>query len=165
MNTETGAGQYLTFTLDGDQYAADVTRVREVLEVLPFTKLPGMPSYMRGVINIRGSVVPVVDLREKFGMPQVEQTVDTSIIVMDVEIGDKSMTVGCLADSVEEVVDIVPESVEEAPTLGTAVDAAFISGIARKDDAFIILLDINRVFGTSDLLNLNTEAAVTATDG
>lgn len=156
VETETEVRQYLTFTLDGEQYAADVSRVREVLELLPLTKLPRMPEYMKGVINIRGSVVPVVDLREKFGMAEVEETVDTSIIVMDVKDGEKRMTVGCLADSVEEVVDIPPESVEPPPSFGTKVDTEFIDGIAKRDEQFIIVLDINRVFDDAEIANLDS---------
>lgn len=160
---ETDATQYLTFVLDSDLYAAQVTHVREVLELMPLTKLPGMPPFMKGVINIRGSVVPVVDLREKFGMAQVDHTVDTAIIVMDVNVSGRKMTVGCLADSVEEVVDILPDTVEAAPSLGTAVDTAFIAGIARKDEAFIILLEVDRVFGGADLARFESEAAMATT--
>jgi purine-binding chemotaxis protein CheW len=156
MAVETEIEQYLTFTLDGEQYAADVSRVREVLELLPLTKLPRMPEYMKGVINIRGSVVPVVDLRQKFGMSAVEETVDTSIIVMDVGDGEKRMTVGCLTDSVEEVIEIMPESVEPPPSFGTKVDTEFISGIAKRDEQFIIVLDINRVFDEAEIASLDS---------
>lgn len=151
MALETETNEYLTFTLDQEQYAAEVGRVREVLELLPMTKLPRMPEYMKGVINIRGSVVPVVDLRRKFGMSEVSETVDTSIIVMDVGEGEKKLIVGCLADSVEEVINILPEDVEPAPSFGTAVDTEFIDGIAKREEQFIILLDIDRVFEESEL--------------
>lgn len=161
MDAETTANQYLTFTLDGDQYAADVARVREVLEVLPVTRLPQMPEYMLGVINIRGGVVPVVDLRKKFGMNLAEQTVDTSIVVMDVDTGTSRVTIGCLADSVEEVIDIAPDDVEDPPSFGTSVNTAFISGIARKDESFIILLNIDRVFAYEELVQLDERAATT----
>ena len=159
MAVETEIRQYLTFTLAEEQYAADVSRVREVLELLPFTKIPRMPAYMKGVINIRGSVVPVVDLRQKFGMPEAEQTVDTSIIVMDVGEGEERITVGCLADSVEEVIDIPPESVEPAPSFGTKVDTEFIDGIAKRDEQFIIVLDINRVFDEREIASLDVESS------
>lgn len=155
MAVETEIRQYLTFTLAEEQYAADVSRVREVLELLPFTKIPRMPAYMKGVINIRGSVVPVVDLRQKFGMPEAEQTVDTSIIVMDVGEGEQRITVGCLADSVEEVVDIPPESIEPAPSFGTKVDTEFMEGIAKRDEQFIIVLEINRVFDEREMASLD----------
>ena len=159
MAVETEIRQYLTFTLAEEQYAADVSRVREVLELLPFTKIPRMPAYMKGVINIRGSVVPVVDLRQKFGMPEAEQTVNTSIIVMDVGEGEERITVGCLADSVEEVIDIPPESVDPAPSFGTKVDTEFIEGIAKRDEQFIIVLDINRVFDEREIASLDVETS------
>jgi purine-binding chemotaxis protein CheW len=158
MAVETDTNQFLTFTLDEEQYAADVGKVREVLELLPMTKLPRMPDYMKGVINIRGSVVPVVDLRRKFGMSEVSETVDTSIIVMDVGEGEKNLTVGCLADSVEEVINILPEDVEPAPSFGTAVDTEFIEGIAKREEQFIILLDIDRVFEESELELIQRES-------
>lgn len=151
MSAEAAASQYLTFTLAEEQYAVTVSRVREVLEVPNLTKVPGMPEYMRGVINIRGSVVPVVDLRLKFGMSAAEQTVDTSIIVMDVDASAGHVTVGCLADSVQEVIDLQPENIEPAPRIGTAVDANCIQGMGKRDDGFIIVLDIDRVFQNDDL--------------
>lgn len=159
MAVEEGTHQFLTFHLDKEQYAADVSRVREVLELMPLTRLPRMPEYMKGVINIRGNVVPVVDLRQKFGMSEVERSVDTSIIVMDVGSSDERLTVGCLADSVEEVVDIQPESVNPPPSFGTKVEAEFIDGIAERDDQFVIILDIDKVFRSEELQELGEESA------
>jgi purine-binding chemotaxis protein CheW len=169
--------QFLTFTLAEEQYAVDVVQVREVLSEMPLTVIPRMPEYLKGVINIRGSVVPVVDLRTKFGLAEVEKTVDTSIIVMDLRAGsggalggsgvstdstdstdstegdneETMITVGCLADSVQEVVDIADESIEPPPTLGTSIDARFIRGLGKKDERFIIMLDIDRVFQAEEL--------------
>ena len=143
--------QFLTFTLAGEQYAVDVAQVREVLAELDLTRIPRMPEYLKGVINIRGSVVPVVDLRTKFGLPETEKTVDTSVIVMDVESAGGTITVGCLADSVQEVVDISVDDVEETPTLGTSIDARFIQGLGKKDERFIIMLDMDYVFHAEDL--------------
>lgn len=145
------AHQFLTFTLAGEQYAVDVAQVREVLAEMELTRIPRMPEYLKGVINIRGSVVPVVDLRTKFGLPEGERTVDTSVIVMDVESAAGSITVGCLADSVQEVVDISVDEVENAPTLGTTIDARFIQGLGKKDERFIIMLDMDYVFHQEDL--------------
>jgi purine-binding chemotaxis protein CheW len=143
--------QYLTFTLDEELYAVDVVKVREVLEVTPLTKIPRMPSFMQGVINIRGSVVPVLDLRLKFGMEQAERTVDTCIIVMDIQSEDKSITIGSLADSVQEVIDLDEENIEPPPRLGTKVDTDFIRGMGKRNEDFIIILDIDRVFNSSEL--------------
>lgn len=143
--------QYLTFTLDEELYAVDVVKVREVLEVTPLTKIPRMPAFMQGVINIRGSVVPVLDLRLKFGMEKAERTVDTCIIVMDIQADDKVVTIGSLADSVQEVIDLDEDNIEPPPRLGTKVDTDFIRGMGKRDDQFIIILDIDRVFNTSEL--------------
>jgi purine-binding chemotaxis protein CheW len=151
MTSQAAASQYLTFTLAEEQYAVTVSRVREVLEVPSLTKVPGMPAYMRGVINIRGSVVPVVDLRLKFDMQEAEHTVDTSIIVMDIQAGSSQVVVGCLADSVQEVIDLPAENIEPAPRIGTTVDASCLQGMGKRDEGFIIVLDIDRVFQNDEL--------------
>ncbi|MFW5995427.1 MAG: chemotaxis protein CheW, partial [Spirochaetia bacterium] len=152
--------RFLTFTLAEEQYAVDVIQVREVLSEITLTVIPRIPSYLKGVINIRGSVVPVVDLRTKLGLPDTGSTLDTSIIVMDLrtENGDDTVTAGCLADSVQEVVDIPEEDIEPPPRLGTPVHAQFMRGLAKKHDRFIILLDINRVFETGDLSTVQESA-------
>ncbi len=145
--------QYLTFTLAGEQYAVEVIRVREVLPDKPLTVVPRMPDYMKGIINIRGSVVPVVDLRSRFDMDEGVKTADTSIIVMDLPVDSKgnSITVGCLADSVQEVVEISPEEVQPPPTLGMSLDVQHVKGIGKRGDRFVILLDIDEVFRSADL--------------
>ncbi|TVR00885.1 MAG: purine-binding chemotaxis protein CheW [Spirochaetaceae bacterium] len=148
--TET-ANQYLTFTLDKEQYAVDVAKVREVLEVPDLTKIPRMPDYMIGVINIRGHVVPVIDLRTKFGMERIEHTVRTSIVVTEIASQGDLITIGCLADSVQEVVDITSDQIEDPPKIGTTVDTDFIAGVGKKDDRFIIILDVDRVFRDAEL--------------
>jgi len=158
MAVATETHQYLTFTLDRDQYAVNVGDVREVLELTPLTKIPRMPDFMKGVINIRGSVVPVIDLRRKFGMAEAEQTVDTSIIVMDVRTSEAEVTVGCLADSVQEVVDITPDSVEAAPRIGTRIHSSFIEGMGKRGNDFVIILNIDRVFQEEDLAVMDAEA-------
>lgn len=152
--------QYLTFTLRAAQYAVIVAHVREVLSEMPLTVIPCMPEYLQGVINIRGNVVPVVDLRTKFGLESTESTIDTSIIVMDVHARDDEdvVTVGCLADSVQEVIEIPDENIEPPPTLGTAIDARFIKGLGKKDDDFIMVLDIDRVFREDEIEVLRVEA-------
>jgi purine-binding chemotaxis protein CheW len=151
MSTETSVNQYLTFILAGEYYALPVSTVREVLELQEVTKIPQMADYMRGVINVRGSVLPVIDLRLKFGMEAAEATVDTAIIVTDVSTGDNSVTVGCQADSVDEVLDIPPENIEPAPRVGTKIRADFIRGIGKNNERFIMILDIDRVFGEDEL--------------
>lgn len=144
--------QFLTFTLDGELYAVEVVKVREVLEVKPVTKIPRMPDYMKGVINIRGSVVPVLSLRLKFGMEEVEYTKDTCIVVMDIASGEGNVTIGCLADSVQEVIDLDPDQIEPPPRIGTRVDASIIKGMGKRDEEFLIILDTDKVFTTEDIL-------------
>ena len=159
--------QYLTFTLDNEQYAIGVAKVREVLEHTKITKLPRTAVFMKGIINLRGAGVPVIDLRLKFGLPETPITKDTSIIVMEVESQDGSVVVGALADAVHEVVDIEANAIEPAPRFGTRLAAEFIKGVGKKDDLFIIILDIDRIFNAEEISILasgkeETGAAVTA---
>jgi len=158
------ANQYLTFTLDNEQYAIGVSKVREVLEYTKITKLPRTAEFMKGIINLRGSGVPVIDLRLKFGLPETPITKDTSIIVMDVESLEGNIVVGALADAVHEVVDIEEGAIEPAPRFGTRLSAEFIKGVGKRDDAFIILLDIDRVFNAEEISILATDKAEAAAE-
>ncbi len=146
-----GTTQYLTFRLDGETFALDIGKVREVLDFTTITKVPRTPEYMRGVINLRGSVVPVVDLRLKFGMPRTESTVNTCIIITEVTVDTETIILGALADSVQEVTDLEPDHLEPAPKIGTRVDTDFIKGMGRQNDKFIMLLDIDKVFSNGEL--------------
>jgi purine-binding chemotaxis protein CheW len=145
------ANQYLTFTLDNEQYAIGVAKVREVLEHTKITKLPRTAEFMKGIINLRGTGVPVIDLRLKFGLPETPVTKETSIIVMEVESLDGNVVVGALADAVHEVVDIEEGSIEPAPRFGTRLSAEFIRGVGKREDSFIILLDIDRIFNAEEI--------------
>jgi purine-binding chemotaxis protein CheW len=160
MSSETTVNQYLTFILDGEYYALPVATVREVLELQDVTKIPQMADYMKGVINVRGSVLPVIDLRLKFGIPEAESTVDTAIIVTDVSAQDGQVTVGCQADSVDEVLDIPPENIEPAPRVGTKIKADFIKGIGKNNERFIMILDIDQVFRADELEALEAGSRV-----
>jgi purine-binding chemotaxis protein CheW len=143
--------QYLTFKLSDEIFAIDVSKVREILEMTSITKVPQTPEFMRGVINLRGSVVPVIDLRLNFGMPCTEQTVNTCIIVVEVSLGGEVVVLGALADSVQEVVEMEPDKIEPAPHLGTKLNTAFIKGMGKIDDDFVMILDIDKVFAAEDL--------------
>jgi len=143
--------QYLTFRLGDEVFALDITKVREVLDFTTVTKVPRTPQFMRGVINLRGSVVPVVDLRLKFGMAQTEKTVNTCIIITEVTVDGDTTVLGCLADSVQEVLDLEPGSIAPAPRIGTKLRTDFIKGMGKRDERFIILLDIDKVFSTDEL--------------
>ena len=146
-----GTNQYLTFVLDAERYALNVTKVREVLEVTTIHHIPHMPDYMKGVTNVRGKVLPVVDLRLKFGMEEIEDTVDTAIIVTEVGSDEDSLTVGCRADAVDQVIDISDENIEPAPRIGTRVDGEFIQGIGKVDDTFVVILRLEKAFGEEEL--------------
>ena len=128
--------QYLTFRLASEVYGVNVAPVIQVLEVPEITKVPRMPEFMSGVINFRGGVVPVVDLRLKFAMSKTERTVDTCIIVMELGLGEEQATVGALADSIEEVIDLDPGDIDPPPRLGTQISTDLISGIGKKEGRY-----------------------------
>ena len=149
------ATQYLTFKLDEEVFAVDVARVREILEYTSITKVPQVPDFMRGVINLRGCVVPVVDLRLKFGMRETDRTVNTCIIVVEVQMDDETVVLGALADSVQEVIEMEPGQIEAAPHIGTRLNTDFIRGMGKVDNRFIMILDIDRVFSGVELTALD----------
>ena len=143
--------QYLTFRLGGEVFALDVAKVREVLDLSAITKIPQTPDFMRGVINLRGSVVPVADLRLCFGMERGEDTKNSCIIVVEVRLGTDAAVIGALADSVEEVLDLEPEQIEPAPRIGAQIRTDFILGMGKRDAQFLIILDIDRVFSEDQI--------------
>ncbi len=143
--------QYLTFKLGDEVFALDITKVREVLDFTTVTKVPRTPEFMRGVINLRGSVVPVVDLRLKFGMTRTESSVNTCIIITEVTVDNDTTVLGALADSVQEVLDLEPGSIAPAPRIGSKLRTDFIKGMGKRDDRFIMILDIDKVFSADEL--------------
>ena len=143
--------QYLTFTLSDEIFAIDVVKVREILEFTSISKVPQTPDFMRGVINLRGSVVPVIDLRLNFGMACTEQTVNTCIIVVEVNLDGENIVLGALADSVQEVVEMEPDLIEPAPHLGAKLNTDFIKGMGKVDNDFVMILDVDKVFSSDDL--------------
>ena len=146
--------QYLTFKLDGEIFGLAIGKVREVLDFTTVTRVPQTPVYMRGVINLRGSVVPVIDLNLKFGMRQTEKTVNTCIIIMEIEMEGEITVLGALADSVQEVIELDPDQIEPAPKIGTNLNTEFIKGMGKREEIFIILLDIDRVFSYEELASV-----------
>lgn len=143
--------QYLTFKLGDEVFAVDIAKVREVLDFTTVTKVPRTPEFMRGVINLRGSVVPVVDLRLKFGMSKTENGVNTCVIITDVTVDGDTTILGALADSVQEVLDLDAEHIAPAPKIGTKLRTEFIKGMGKRDDRFIIILDVDKVFSAEEL--------------
>ncbi len=143
--------QYLTFKLDEEVFAVDIAKVREVLDFTSVTKVPRTPEFMRGVINLRGSVVPVVDLRLKFGLTKTEKTVNTCIIITEVTVDNETTVLGALADSVQEVIELESAQIEPAPKIGMRLKTEFIKGMGKQNERFLILLDIDKVFSTEDI--------------
>jgi purine-binding chemotaxis protein CheW len=151
VNEITEARQYLTFKLGNEIFATDVAKVREVLDLTTITQIPRTPEFMAGVINLRGSVVPVVDLRLCFEMSKTESTRNTCIVVVEVLLEGESTVIGALTDSVEEVIDLEPDQIQPAPKIGTQIRTDFIKGMGKRDTQFIMILDIDRVFSTEEL--------------
>lgn len=147
--SDAGGHQYLSFKLDQESFALNVASVREILDLTQVTRIPQSPTYMKGVINLRGSVVPVMDLRLRFGLPEGVRTEKSCIIVVEVTEGESPLILGVLADSVQEVMDLEPEDIEAAPRLGTRLNNEFIAGMGRHNGEFIIIVNIGKVFADS----------------
>lgn len=156
--------QYLTFRLAEEIFSIDISKVREVLDFTSITKVPQTPEFMRGVINLRGSVVPVVDMRLKFGMSKTERTVNTCIIIVEISVDGDTTVLGALADSVQEVIELEPQQIEPAPRIGTRLRTEFIRGMGKRDEQLVIILDIDKVFSV-DELSLVQDAGSVVTDG
>ena len=150
MNTAiTETAQYITFILGDESFAINVAQVREVLELPLITKVPGAPDYMRGVINVRGKATPVVDLRLKFGLPSTPDTINSRIVVLELELDSETTVVGGIADSVHEVIELEAGQINPPPRIAMRWRTELIQGMGRRGDEFIILLDINRVFAST----------------
>jgi purine-binding chemotaxis protein CheW len=145
------AAQYLSFELDDEVFAIDISKVREVLEFVSVTRIPQTPDFMRGVINLRGGVVPVVDLKMKFGIGETRKDINTCVIILEVKLRDDSMVIGAMADAVDEVFDLGTDDIEPAPKIGTMLNTDFLKGMGKKDGEFLLLLDIDRVFSEEEL--------------
>lgn len=140
------AGKYLTFFLGGEEYGLEILKVREIIGMMDITAVPRTPDFVKGVINLRGKVIPVIDLRLKFGMPAAEQTDETCIIVVDVG----EMEMGIIVDKVSEVMDIGADDIEDAPSFGIDVDTEFILGMGKAESKVTILLNISRVLSAAE---------------
>ncbi len=142
---------YLTLRLENELLAIEVSSVREVLDLCTITRVPRTPSYMRGVINLRGTVIPVIDLRNKFGLPHAESTIDARVVVLEVNMENQMTVVGILTDSVHDVIEIDNDKIDPSPESGTSWRREFVKGIGKYGENFILLLDMNRVFTGSEL--------------
>ena len=144
------AGQYLTFELGKEIYGLEILKVQEIIGMMNVTSVPRTPEYVRGVINLRGKVIPVIDLRLKFGMASQEDTSRTCIIVVQVRGADQQVTMGIIVDEVSEVLDVNPDQMEPSPSLGNGVEADFIFGMGKIGDKVVMLLDVDKALSTTD---------------
>lgn len=143
--------QLLTFLLDNEVYGVDISQIQEVLEYRKVTPVPRTPDFMLGVINLRGQVVPVVDLRRQFAMKVSETTVNTCIVIVEVIVDGETVPLGILADTVKEVVQLHLDQVTAPPRIGSSIDTHFISGMGKYENEFIIILNLRRVFSSEDM--------------
>jgi purine-binding chemotaxis protein CheW len=141
-------GQILSFVLAGEEYGVDILRVREIIQYTRPTRVPGMPAAMRGLINLRGRVVPVVDLAARFGFPETVITDRTSIVIVDTTSAEGDVVIGIITDTVTAVVELTHDQVQPAPSFGTSVGAEYLDGMADKgDQKFVMLLNVDRAIG------------------
>jgi purine-binding chemotaxis protein CheW len=152
------AGKYLTFELGTEIYGIEILKVQEIIGIMSITNVPKTPDYVRGVINLRGKVIPVVELRRKFRMPVVEDTERTCIIVVQVKGTDGPITMGILVDEVSEVVDIPAAQIEPAPTFGSSVNTTFILAMGKIGDRVVIMLDADRVLTIDEMQTVESHA-------
>jgi|YNPNPStandDraft_1061719.scaffolds.fasta_scaffold188517_1 purine-binding chemotaxis protein CheW len=152
-------GKYLTFSLAGEEYGLEILKVREIIGIMDITAVPQVPPEVKGVINLRGKVIPVIDLRLKFGMEAAQYTDQTCIVVVDV-----GTLVGVIVDTVQEVLDIDESQIDPAPALGAAVDTSFILGMGKVKDDVKILLDIDKVLGRNDIAAVLESVAAATQD-
>jgi purine-binding chemotaxis protein CheW len=161
MDNNIGIHTYLSFKLSEEVFAINVSKVINILEMSHITRVPKAPDYIKGVINLRGTVLPVVDLRIKFGLPEKEANVDTSIIVLNIELNGEPVLVGTLVDAVKEVLELKSEEIAPSPTIGTKYNSGFIDGMWRQDEKFIMILDIDKVFSTDEVIDYKEQLTQT----
>lgn len=151
QNVENKTNSYLTFHLGAELFAANVNKVLSILEMTNITQVPKAPGYMKGVINLRGAVLPVVDTRLKFGMPAVEASTNTCILVMEVDINNEPVKLGAIVDSVQEVIEINADDIKPPPSIGSKYKSEFIEGISVVNELFVMMLNMDMVFSRDEL--------------
>lgn len=150
--------EYLTFLLDEEEFGVDILCVQEIMVLTPTTKIPGLPDYVRGVINLRGIIVPIVDLRARFNLPEREYDTTTVVIVLRINDSSKSVVLGVVADAVSEVYKLAPENIKNPPNFGTQVDSQFIHGLGAVDEKLLVLLDTERLMDVDALYKIAARA-------
>ncbi|NJK98462.1 MAG: chemotaxis protein CheW [Bacteroidales bacterium] len=150
-DTASKINSYLTFKLEDEIFGANVSKVLNILEMTKITKVPKAPNYMKGVINLRGAVLPLIDTRIKFDMGETTYTTNTCILVLDIDMGGESVHVGALVDSVQEVIEIDEATIQPPPSIGSKYKSEFIEGMAKVNEEFIMLLNMDLIFSTDEL--------------
>lgn len=143
--------RFLTLTLGDENFALDIYSVREILDMTDITRIPQTPEYMRGVVNVRGSAVPVIDLGLQFGLGRIETTINTRIVIIEIKRGEEISPIGAIADSVDEVLELEQDKIDPPPKMGASIKADFIQGIGKHNGKFVIVLDIHKVFSAEEL--------------
>ena len=145
------AHRYLTFFVEEEQYGIDISRIKEIIAAMDITHIPKTPDFVKGVINLRGSIIPVVDVRLKFGMPEREMDVNTAIIIYEVN----KVYIGFIVDQVEDVLSLNDENISDAPHFGTNIDTSFIENVAEVENDVIMLLNLEKIFEAEELLDIS----------
>jgi len=148
--SENDRRQFLSFSLRGSDYAVGILQVKEILQYETVTRVPSVPASVRGVINLRGAVVPVIDLAVKLGLPPTQVTRRTCILIVEAALGDERTVLGVMADAVREVLELGPEEIEPTPAFGTEVRVEFLLGMGKAGRGFVLLLDLDRVVSAGD---------------
>jgi purine-binding chemotaxis protein CheW len=151
-------GKYLTFTMADEEYGIGILKIKEIIGMMPVTTVPRTPGFVKGVINLRGKVIPVVDLRLRFGMESIDYTERTCIIVVEIAVASGTVMIGIVVDSVSEVLNIKGEDIEETPTFGAKLNTDYIHGMAKMEGGVKILLDIDQVLSTEEVSVLKKAA-------
>ncbi len=151
-------GKYLTFTLAGEEYGIGILKIKEIIGMMPVTTVPQTPEFVKGVINLRGKVIPVMDLRLRFGMESIDYTERTCIIVVEIAGPSGTVMIGIVVDAVSEVLNIKGDDIEETPTFGTKLNTDYIFGMAKMEGGVKILLDIDRVLSQEEAALLERAA-------
>ncbi len=154
-------GKYLTFRLADEEYGLEILKVQEIIGIMGVTRVPRMPAFVRGVINLRGKLIPVIDMRAKFALPKQEDTLKTCIIVVQVRLSDSSITIGVIVDNVSEVLDIQQDQLEAAPSFGTQINTEFMLGMGKVGEKVVILLDIDCVLTGEETAQMLSAAGQT----
>jgi len=153
-DTNIKVGKYLTFSLADEEYGIGILKVKEIIGMMPITSVPRTPQFVKGVINLRGKVIPIVDLRAKFGMESIPYTERTCIIVVEIDSNDATVLIGIVVDAVSEVLNIHGDDIEDTPAFGTHLDTEYIMGMAKMEGGVKILLNIDQVLSSKEIQNL-----------